>query len=250
VAHRSALNTLLYGVKDLGSLKKRSGFLKIALFVKISRTWSTSCSPLKERREMLYLGNQANEIICLESSCEIENITIRDLTGSCQCKIKSELSRILEETSNVQFTFDNIGINNFPIFTCYKEGFNKNNLKSNIGFFIGIVLIVIQILSFILYIISSKPRTKVKITANPPNPTNPESPVQKNNSEMLYLENFPRQIVSKFFARMYTEETPFYSKINEALRKKENNYDIFNNNWININSSSYNSYNIYFTRKI
>ena len=44
---------------------------------------------------------------------------------------------------------------------------------------------------------------------------------------MLYLENFPRQIVSKFFARMYTEETPFYSKINEALRKKENNYDTF-----------------------
>ena len=44
---------------------------------------------------------------------------------------------------------------------------------------------------------------------------------------MLYLENFPRQIVSKFFARMYAEETPFYSKINEALRKKENNYDTF-----------------------
>ena len=171
----------------------------INVFNETENIFSSFCSnftienidiPLKERREMLYLGNQANEIICLESSCEIENITIRDLTGSCQCKIKSELSRILEETSNVQFTFDNIGKNNFPIFTCYKEGFNKNNLKSNIGFFIGIVLIVIQILSFILYIISSKPRTKVKITANPPNPTNPESPVQKNNSEMLYLENF------------------------------------------------------------
>ena len=44
---------------------------------------------------------------------------------------------------------------------------------------------------------------------------------------MLYLENFPRQIVSKFFARMYAEETPFYSKINEALRKNENDYDTF-----------------------
>ena len=51
--------------------------------------------------------------------------------------------------------------------------------------------------------------------------------IQKLIVPMLYLENFPREIVSKFFSRMYTEETPFYSKINTALRKKENNYDTF-----------------------
>ena len=63
-----------------------------------------------------------------------------------------------------------------------------------------------------------------------------ESFVQKNFNEeniqqliipMLYLENFPRGIISKFFDRMYTEQTSFYSKINYSLMKKENNYNTF-----------------------
>ena len=35
--------------------------------------------PLKERREMLFLGNQAKEVICHDITCEIENITINQL---------------------------------------------------------------------------------------------------------------------------------------------------------------------------
>ena len=44
---------------------------------------------------------------------------------------------------------------------------------------------------------------------------------------MLYIENYPREIVSKFFARMFTEETSFYRLINIALMKKEKDYDTF-----------------------
>ena len=44
---------------------------------------------------------------------------------------------------------------------------------------------------------------------------------------MLYMENYPREIVSKFFARMYTEETSFYKEINKSLMKKETDYDTY-----------------------
>ena len=52
--------------------------------------------------------------------------------------------------------------------------------------------------------------------------------IQKLIIPMLYIEKFPREIVSKFFARMYTEETLFYYDINKALMKKEKDYNIYN----------------------
>ena len=149
--------------------------------------------PLRERRKMLYLGNHAKEIICFDSSCEISNISISEFSGSCQCKIQSELSLILQNKTNIQVTFDNKGINNFPIFVCYTEGFDKNTLKTNAGFYIGLILIICQIIAFILYIIFSKTkkRNKIKIPANPPVSTSSNSKTgKKENSEILFLENF------------------------------------------------------------
>ena len=146
--------------------------------------------PLKERRNMLFIGNHANELICLDSSCIITNVTINEYSGSCDCKIQSELSLILQNKTDRQIIFDKKGNTNFPVFTCYKEGFNKKILKSNIGFFIGIALIVIQILSFVLYLIFSKSK-KIKVPPNPPNPNSTQTIVNSNdNSEILFLENF------------------------------------------------------------
>lgn len=54
-----------------------------------------------------------------------------------------------------------------------------------------------------------------------------EEQIQKLIIPMLYIENYPREIVSKFFARMFTEETSFYRLINIALMKKEKDYDTF-----------------------
>ena len=168
----------------------------INVFNETDPTFSNFCSnftienidiPLKERRDMLFLGDQAKELICLEPTCEIENINISLLSGTCQCQINSELTRLLEE-ENTEKSFNKVGINNFPIFTCYKEGFT-NNLSVNVGLYLGIAFIVIQILLFVLYITSSKTVNKNKIPANPPNP-NPTFSTVNSNSEMLFLENF------------------------------------------------------------
>ena len=138
--------------------------------------------PLKERREMIFLGNQAKEVICHDITCEIENITINQLTGICQCLPNSDLSNLNQDAQNSEITFDNKGNNNFPIFTCFREGFGKAPIKSNAGFFIGLILIIIQILAFVIYVCTSKYIKKTKNIANPP--------LKYINSDLLFIEDF------------------------------------------------------------
>ena len=54
-----------------------------------------------------------------------------------------------------------------------------------------------------------------------------EEQIQKLIIPMLYIKNFPKEILSKFFARMYTEETKFYREMNKALMKQEKNYNTY-----------------------
>lgn len=54
-----------------------------------------------------------------------------------------------------------------------------------------------------------------------------EKQIQKLIIPMLYIKDFPREILSKFFARMYTEETNFYREMNKALMKQEKNYNTY-----------------------
>ena len=51
--------------------------------------------------------------------------------------------------------------------------------------------------------------------------------IQKLILPMLYIKDFPREISSKFFIRMYTEQTSFFTELNKSLMKKENIYDTY-----------------------
>ena len=54
-----------------------------------------------------------------------------------------------------------------------------------------------------------------------------EEKIQKLILPMLYIKDFPREIVSKFFTRIYTEQTSFFSELNKSLMKKESYFDIY-----------------------
>ena len=54
-----------------------------------------------------------------------------------------------------------------------------------------------------------------------------EEKIQKLILPMLYIKDFPREIVSKLFTRMYTEQTSFFSELNKSLMKKENYFDTY-----------------------
>ena len=45
--------------------------------------------PLKERRNILFLGNIKKEIICSDINCDSESIFINELIGECNCKINT-----------------------------------------------------------------------------------------------------------------------------------------------------------------
>ena len=54
-----------------------------------------------------------------------------------------------------------------------------------------------------------------------------EEKLHKLIISLLYIKDLPREILPKFFARMYTEQTTFFSEMNKSLMKKEKNYNIF-----------------------
>ena len=51
--------------------------------------------------------------------------------------------------------------------------------------------------------------------------------IQKIIIPMLYIKDIPREIISKLFTRMYTEQTLFFAEVNKSLMKKEKIYDTF-----------------------
>ena len=54
-----------------------------------------------------------------------------------------------------------------------------------------------------------------------------EQKIQTYIIPLIYIEKLPREILSKFFVRMYTEETSLYYLMNQSLMRKENTYDTF-----------------------
>ena len=133
--------------------------------------------PINERRNILYLGNYAKEILCNDINCDIKNIIFSNTTSFCDCGIKYEFNYLFsdEEINNNEvynnFLQEKKSINSFLLFTCAKEAFTLKNIKNNIGFFISLGLFVIQLVLLLVYINykSSKNRkSKKKIKSNPP----------------------------------------------------------------------------------
>ena len=126
--------------------------------------------PLNQRA-ILYTHKYSERIACLGENCELINISYENLTTTCRCKIGNKFEVILEDD---QFElYDGIikGQNNFVdslgIIKCTKSGFK--NLKANIGFYLVIIGIGMQIVLYIIYALCSKPIIKLpKSMSNPP----------------------------------------------------------------------------------
>ena len=150
--------------------------------------------PIKERREILFLGNIAKEIICNDINCDIESVSINNLTGECNCKIyifMNNLFLIRESTNNIsnedyiKYINSKSKINSFLNLKCAKESFNSTNLKNNSNFFFSIILISIYIILFCIYYIYSR---KFKLEKNEEIKLNPPKIEKFNISDDLEEE--------------------------------------------------------------
>ena len=128
--------------------------------------------PLERRRNIFYMGDHLSKLACLGDDCEIINISYENKIAECKCKFNFNFDELInvtneniivtpysplsdgEENSKNEY-FNSISESNpFPIFTCYKQAFTSGNIKSNKGFIIGIILIIIQLIFFLVLLIN------------------------------------------------------------------------------------------------
>ena len=128
--------------------------------------------PLKERRQILFVGNQDKRIICDHINCQVENIFLSNLTGICNCNVSFDINELFSESDqmsndNSQEEYNSFinspnNINSFIIFNCPKESFNNHNIKNNPGIYISPIFIGIQIVLFCFYIFYKPKNMEVK----------------------------------------------------------------------------------------
>ena len=129
--------------------------------------------PVKTRIKDIYLGKETEKIICLDNSCIFNNKSYSNLTGICQCDISPNSFDYLlfneELNTNYEFIYNSSKIkDSFHIFTCINEGYNKNSFKTNAGFHLCIIMIIIQIIFLVFYIIFKNDINKFNFVSNPP----------------------------------------------------------------------------------
>ena len=134
---------------------------------------------IETRRDVLYLGNQLTKVTCLDNDCILMSVLYNESMGICKCKFKFDFEELISNSTSYEESnynlieedpFESIsGINPLPIFKCSKESFNKKNISSNVGLYIGIIAIIIQFIALIVLIIKYCLRKKiVKNIASPP----------------------------------------------------------------------------------
>ena len=114
------------------------------------------CFPYFEKDSDLILEDRLKYIyqnysLC-DSNCEYENIDIQNMTIECNCKVKTKIETKIEELNYNKMVSDLFKYSTIGVIKCYKLVFN-NNKKDNIGFWIFLILIIIQMPFITKYII-------------------------------------------------------------------------------------------------
>ena len=156
--------------------------------------------PIKERRELFYLGYMQKEFICNDINCDIESISMDNYTGICNCKIETNINNLFldnEQSANNmtneeynKYINSKSSINSFLIFKCAKQSFSKN-IKNNANLYISCAIIAIQILFYGLYVgLNYKPKkTKKNQKKTKNNKSNPPKIEKFSVSDDLEEEN-------------------------------------------------------------
>ena len=134
--------------------------------------------PLKKRLNYLYLHKYLEQVLCITENCTMEEYSMENLTIVCKCRIGNTFEELLNSEKFEFIPYEgetksyNDFVDSFQIIKCAVNGFKAKNIKSNIGFFICIIFIAIQIALFIYYFLFSKPivnvNKSIKNMSNPP----------------------------------------------------------------------------------
>ena len=98
------------------------------------------------------------DIILCENGCQSKGVNLTSLKSICECTINNILNSNKLENNKIQITKKivekidyNTEITNIEIVKCYKDLFNKKYLFSNLGAFIILIFLFIDIILTIIY---------------------------------------------------------------------------------------------------
>ena len=196
---------------------------------------------LKDRKK-----NYFQNVSLCESDCELENVNLNTLEANCSCEVKTNfLNSVLDNavTGEILEVLNDI---NYGSIKCYKNVFDFNHFKKNIGSYTMIIIFFIQLPFLILYLKNGLFNVKVNlldyIKMNPPlkgnnnNDTNRnliDSQTERGNKNST--KNYPKLkddnviITSdfnrgKFESESYDENNSIDSNINNNSLNEELNY--------------------------
>ena len=180
--------------------------------------------PLLNSFNNCYIFNHSisyeNESFILEYKCK-KNFFI----SSTDIKIKNTNIISKDEINQYKGT-NSLKKDQKEILKCYKKAFKSNNIKSNIGFYLSLVLIIIVFFSLIILIIQEykiKFDEEIILEAPPKKKTLKESLKEKKENKKVKFNNNEQTFEIKKKSRKKKIKT---SNKNDEEKKQENNDDL------------------------
>ena len=106
---------------------------------------------LKDRKKEFIEGNKT---VCQED-CDFSEYDYSMHKATCSCKVKEKTDSIFDLKINVSKIYENFidikNIVNLNLLVCYKELFNKNGIRHNIGFITIIPILIFHFISIFIF---------------------------------------------------------------------------------------------------
>ena len=114
------------------------------------------CYPYSNNKTDVILSDRINDIyqnysLC-DNGCTFENINLINMQISCECDVKTEISTEIEKPQFSTMVINTLESSNINVLKCYKLVFNIKNKGTNIGFWIFLIIFLLQFPLYIYYI--------------------------------------------------------------------------------------------------
>ena len=135
--------------------------------------------PLKKRLYYLYLHKYREPMLCNSENCTVEKYYYENSTIICKCRMGNKYEDVIYSEKFEYQPYDdkedelkqsNEFVESLSTIKCSVNGFKLKNFKPNIGLFICIGFIAIQIGLFVFYCVHSKPVVNVNKSINMSSP--------------------------------------------------------------------------------
>ena len=112
--------------------------------------------PVNIREKIFSNSYNVQGFICTDENCEIESNNNQSFISNCNCHLNNDFNYLFLESeiikNNHELLTDNINININDYISCLFQNFNSKELFSNFSFYLSITCILIEIISFIIYL--------------------------------------------------------------------------------------------------